>query len=220
MLRQKNYIKEPVAAITRAFVECNSTLARGEIDCTFSGTTAICCVLYGKKLYSCNAGDSRAVLARKKSDGSTVAIGLSDDHKPERPDEKKRIESSKGRVEACKGQYGEDIGPPRVWLLHQDVPGLAMTRSFGDLIAASVGVIARPEIWERDITKDDQFMILASDGVWEFIDNQEAVDIVVQAKGDPELACKLLCQESTKRWQMEEEVIDDITALVIYFNKK
>lgn len=53
--------------------------------------------------------------------------------------------------------------------LHQDVPGLAMTRSFGDLIAASVGVIARPEIWERELTKDDKFMIIASDGVWEFL---------------------------------------------------
>ncbi len=47
------------------------------------------------------------------------------------------------------------------------------SRSFGDLIAASVGVIARPEIMEREVTDADAFVILASDGVWEFISNQE-----------------------------------------------
>jgi len=146
-----------------------------------------------------------------------VAVALSSDQKPEREDEKKRIIECKGRVEACKGPRGEDIGPPRVWLSHQDVPGLAMTRSFGDLVAASVGVIAKPEIWERDITADDKFLILASDGVWEFISNQEAVDIAVAAMsvGGPDAAVKALVEESTKRWHQEEEVVDDITCLIV-----
>ncbi len=121
----------------------------------------------------------------------------------------------KGRVEACKGAKGEDIGPARVWLAHQDVPGLAMTRSFGDLIAASVGVSPKPEIWEHTVSEDDKFNIIASDGVWEFISNQEAVDMV-GAHGNPEDACKVLCEEATKRWHQEEEVVDDITAVVIY----
>ena len=64
-------------------------------------------------------------------------------------------------MEACKDMNDMDIGPQRVWLLHQDVPGLAMTRSFGDLVAASVGVIPEPETKVRPLTKDDKFMIIA-----------------------------------------------------------
>jgi len=69
--------------------------------------------------------------------------------------------------------------------------------SFGDLIAASVGVIAKPEIWERDQADGDKFMILASDGVWEFISNQEAVDLVhtVGSRAGPEEAVKALVDE-------------------------
>jgi hypothetical protein len=51
------------------------------------------------------------------------SIGLSDDHKPDRPDEKKRILENDGRVEAFKGSEGEPIGPPRVWLKNLDAPG-------------------------------------------------------------------------------------------------
>jgi len=150
-----------------------------------------------------------------------VAVPLSDDQKPDRPDEKKRILENRGRVEACKGARGEDIGPPRVWLSNQDVPGLAMSRSFGDLIAASVGVIAKPEVWERDIDRDtDKFFVLASDGVWEFISNQEAVDLIAQNAGDKgqfaELAVKMLVEESVRRWNREEEVVDDITAIIVF----
>jgi serine/threonine protein phosphatase PrpC len=66
-------------------------------------------------------------------------------------------------------------------LKNEDIPGLAMTRSFGDEVAARVGVICEPgkflvllnivylEILELDLCKDDKFIVLASDGVWEFI---------------------------------------------------
>jgi len=212
---QPNLQTEPELALAKAFVDCNTKLAKGHVDCTFSGTTVIVCYIEGKTLYSANAGDSRAVLARLEG-GKFLAVPLSSDQKPEREDEAKRIKLNHGRVEACKGPRGEDIGPQRVWLQHQDVPGLAMTRSFGDLIAASVGVIPHPEVWKRTLDRDDKFMILASDGVWEFISNQEAVDMVAKCK-DSEEACKALFEEATRRWQNEEEVIDDITCLIVYF---
>lgn len=178
-LKQTNLESNPHEAISKAFIECNVKLASSAIDCTFSGSTAIVVYITNGKIYSCNAGDSRAVLAQCKlnaaGENKWSAVGLSSDQKPEREDEKKRILECKGRVEACKGLRGEDIGPPRVWLSHQDVPGLAMSRSFGDLIAASVGVIAKPEIWEREVTDQDKFIILASDGVWEFISSQSHI---------------------------------------------
>lgn len=214
-LKMPNLASNPPAAISQAFIRCNRDLVDGTVDCTFSGTTAIVCYLHGRKLYSCNTGDSRAVLG-KFVNGKMIAIPLSSDHKPDREDEIKRIHAAKGRVEPCKGTRGEDIGPPRVWLQHQDVPGLAMSRSFGDVIASSVGVVARPEIWYRDLDDDDAFMILASDGVWEFIDSQEAVTLIEKCKS-PKEACKVLVDESTKRWKHEEEVIDDTTCMVVYF---
>lgn len=130
-LKQPNLDSHPHEAITKAFIDCNVKLASSSIDCTFSGSTGIVVYIAHGKIYSCNAGDSRAVLARATANGGTgehklTAIKLSEDQKPEREDEKKRILENKGRVEACKGLKGEDIGPPRVWLSHQDVPGLAM----------------------------------------------------------------------------------------------
>lgn len=73
------------------------------------------------------------------------ALQLSRDHKPSEPDEMKRIIDAQGRIEAYHDHYGNKLGPERVWLLDEDVPGLAMSRSFGDLVAASVGVSAVPE---------------------------------------------------------------------------
>ena len=48
-----------------------------------------------------------------------------------------------------------------------------MSRSLGDLVAASVGVSAEPEFYEHDMTEDDKFIIIASDGIWEFITNED-----------------------------------------------
>lgn len=85
---------------------------------------------------------------------------------------------------------------------------LLLISSFGDLIAASVGVIAKPEIWEHAITPEDKFIVLASDGVFEFMSNQEVVDLVVahNARAGPEAAVKALVEEATNRWRAEEEV--------------
>ena len=77
--------------------------------------------------------------------------------------------------------------------------GLAMARSFGDMAAESVGVFAEPELSEIHLTPQDQFIIWASDGVWEFITSQEAVDIVNVSMADgPQSACEAVVKESTK----------------------
>ena len=66
----------------------------------------------------------------------------------------------------------------RVWLKHEDIPGLAMSRSFGDSTAAKVGVNAVPEVKEFTLSLDDKIVVLASDGVWEFLSNQEVANVV------------------------------------------
>ena len=211
--------------LSKAFLDANVQLVQSSrIDCTFSGSTGVVCWLTGRRIYTCNVGDSRAVLARRSPPSSLrpfTAHALSTDQKPDRPDERKRIIEARGRVESCKGPKGEDIGPARVWLSTQDVPGLAMSRSFGDLIAASVGVVARPEVDEREVGEDDAFMVLGSDGVWEFMSNEEVVELVGRVGGAggerAEEAAKAVVEEATRRWNREEEVVDDITCIIVFF---
>ena len=96
-----------------------------------------------------------------------------------------------------------------------------MTRSFGDRVAATVGVMSEPEIKEFDFDENDKFMIIASDGIWEFISSQECVNFIKDfyLKKDLKGCLKFLLNESSKRWIKEEEVIDDITAVLIFFEE-
>mmetsp|Transcript_14261 Transcript_14261/g.10312 ORF Transcript_14261/g.10312 Transcript_14261/m.10312 type:complete len:200 (+) Transcript_14261:897-1496(+) len=195
----------------------------------------------GKRLICANVGDSRAILGSLKSKSSQllpqenlctsashepskvwVAHGLSRDHKPDAKDEKERILRCNGRVDPFREPNGDPIGPARVWLKHENVPGLAMSRSIGDAVASSVGVSPEPEIYECELSEDDKFIVLASDGVWEFISNEEAVNLVVPywLQGNPEAACDKLVKESVAHWKKEDEVIDDITCVVVFLNIK
>ena len=71
---------------------------------------------------------------------------MSRDHKPDIKDEKARILQNNGRVDPFREPNGDPIGPARVWLKNENVPGLAMSRSIGDLVASSVGVSPEPGI--------------------------------------------------------------------------
>lgn len=53
------------------------------------------------------------------------------------------------------------------------MPGLAMTRSFGDKVGIQAGVISEPEILQFDLAPEDMFMVVASDGVWEYMSNMD-----------------------------------------------
>ena len=89
--------------------------------------------------------------------------------------ETQRIIDYGGRVEQFKDMYGNCLGPLRVWIKNENIPGLAMTRSFGDKVAESVGVISVPDVKEHWLDQNDKIIILASDGVWEFISNEECI---------------------------------------------
>ena len=207
------------SVMKQVFVNTNKDLCKNpNIDTQFSGSTCVTIILTKNKIISGNAGDSRAVMGRYIN-GEWINIDLSHDQKPNNPGEKERIIAHGGRIEAYKDENGGDFGPPRVWLKYEDVPGLAMSRSFGDEIAASVGTISEPEIEEYDITKDDKFIIIASDGIWEFISSKECVNLIKDfyIKKDLKGCLKFLLNESSKRWIKEEEVIDDITAVLIFF---
>lgn len=109
-----------------------------------------------------------------------------------------------------------------MWLKNEDIPGLAMSRSFGDATAARVGVNAVPEIKEYELTSEDKVIVLASDGVWEFLENAEVARIVYPfyLQKNAEGAAESLVRASFKRWKREENVIDDITCIIIFLDIK
>ena len=115
---------------------------------------------------------------------------------------------------------GMFYGPPRVWLKNKQVPGLAMTRSIGDMAAGSVGVTAEPEIkMVSNLTADDKFLVVASDGIFDRFTNEEITQIIghkFYPENDSSGACNYLVQESAARWEREQGMIDDITVIVAF----
>jgi serine/threonine protein phosphatase PrpC len=95
----------------------------------------------------------------------------------------------------------------------------------GDGVAASVGVFSEPEILEFALTPEDKFLVCASDGVFEFLSNEDIVKIVVPfwKTNDVQGACDAVAQEARTRWTtvsitQEEEVIDDITCVIVFLD--
>ncbi|CAG9329833.1 unnamed protein product [Blepharisma stoltei] len=219
---------DPKKVIEKSVIEVNEELKRINIDVSFSGTTLIFVLIKGSVLYCANVGDSRALIARQVNDtGNTTTSGrhwmsivLSRDHKPDEKDESARIFQWGGRVESYQDENGNPLGPARVWLRNQDLPGLAMSRSLGDAVAASVGVICEPEILEFQMTPEDKFIVLGSDGVFEFISNEDIVKTAVPywRINDSKGVCEALAKFAHDRWVTEEEVIDDITAVCVFLN--
>ena len=159
-------------ALMKAFEDANKEVYSMVSDVRFSGSTCTSIITYGKKVYCANVGDSRTILIRANTNGEGCLVrALSRDHKPDDPEESKVILANNGRIDSYRDQLGNQIGPMRVWLKTEDIPGLAMSRSFGDAMAARVGVNAIPEIKEFQLTTEDKIMVLASDGVWEFLKN-------------------------------------------------
>jgi len=117
---------------------------------------------------------------------------------------------------------GVEVGPARVWLPDVQAPGLAMSRSMGDYVAQSVGVTPDPEINIYDVHEDDRFMVIASDGVWEFLSNEDVAKIVAPFynAGQAEQAANQVVRESANQWKMKEEVIDDITCVIVFLDTK
>ena len=208
--------------IKNIYLEINTNLLLDEnIDTTFSGSTCVSLIYSPQKIFCINLGDSRCILGKfDKKNNIWYHKPLSNDHKPSIIEEKARILKSNGRIEPYKNENNFYIGPERVWLKDEDVPGLAMSRSFGDDLAHTIGVTCEPEIIEIEFNEEDKFIILASDGIWEFMSNQEVVDIVKEfyMKNDLQGALFSLYKEASKRWIMEEEIIDDITLIIIYIN--
>lgn len=187
----------------------NSSLSLKAMD---SGSTAVLTFVNNEKIICANVGDSRAILI---SENENKIIPLSRDHKPDLPEEKKRIIMSGGRVDKIFG-----MGPFRVWFKDADYPGLAMSRSIGDGYAHKIGVTDEPEIFEFNLNvAKPKAIILASDGVFEFVKNEEIKDIIGKYyyNMDCQACAKEIVEYSRKSWENSGFAIDDITCIVAFF---
>mmetsp|Transcript_47223 Transcript_47223/g.90139 ORF Transcript_47223/g.90139 Transcript_47223/m.90139 type:complete len:613 (-) Transcript_47223:216-2054(-) len=206
---------DPDEALHWAFNKAASELKRSGIDCRESGSTTVSCLRKGDELLVANVGDSRCVMGRMEG-GNMRAVPLSRDHKPQRKDELERIVRSHGFVEPSRAYGGRYVGPARVWAIKQQVGGLAVSRAIGDTNLNSVGVIPTPEIIKEKVTNNDKFVILASDGVWEHLSSQDAVDAAKQHWQDPKKASEVIVQKARDAWGKERcGYRDDITAVVV-----
>ena len=105
----------------------------------------------------------RKLVATRRLDAVQITI----DQKPNHEEEMKRILQCGGRVSRLADEFGNRIGPYRIWRNHGNLPGLAMSRSIGDKMAKQLGVIATPIVQEFEYVPGvDQFFVVASDGVW------------------------------------------------------
>lgn len=218
LFNHRDFASDVKLALSEVIARCESELLReSSIETDFSGTTFTCAVIRDNKCILCNVGDSRTSLAYKNDAGIIHAINLTIDHKPDLPEEKARIESKGGRVFAVEYDDGVD-GPARVWLGHMDVPGLAMSRSLGDAVAHTAGVSSEPEFFEHNFNQnntEDLVLVMASDGLWEFMSDQEVMEIATNTS-EPRFAVDRLISESNERWMKEEQVIDDTTVCVAF----
>ena len=219
-----------------AFVKANLACHKAPFDSALSGTTAITVMVKNDQMYINNVGDSRAVVAVRKPDKDAPfkAEHLSIDQTPFRKDERERVKKCGAKVmtidqieglEPIHENWGINLGeevdesgdPPRVWAQTLDRPGCAFTRSIGDGVAEALGVFAEPEQLQRQIDENTAFIVIASDGVWEFLTSQSVIDMVSQFEGPdaPLEACKAVVAESYRLWLQYEVRTDDITMIVL-----
>jgi len=223
---KEDYLGNTGPAFTKAFTDCQATIAalpKAQVDASSSGST--CTMAFHNvetdTLTFAHIADSRGAIYTKAETPLNV-IKETEDHKPNLPAEKARIEKKGGRV-VFDGYYNY-----RVFAKAGMYPGLNMSRAFGDLVAHNeAGLTAEPElniVQLKDLRKEKLTLIIASDGVWEFIETKKAPEWLTE-KGNGEGAstavdiskCDALAKASWDAWMAdsENEISDDITAIVV-----
>jgi len=187
-----------------------------QMDAKLAGTTCTIAIHdhTNNKLTVAHVADSTAVLGRVPAGTKEIqAVQLTRDHKPDLKDERERIEKAGGRV------VFDGYANHRVYAKNARYPGLNMSRCLGDLLGHwECGISCEPEVSQRDLGPEDTLLLLCSDGVWEFMSPQEAVQLVTGVKGGQAMiAAETLAKAAWDRWIREEggAVVDDITVVLV-----
>ena len=190
-----------------------------KFDYNFSGTTCNIVFQFYKYLVCASVGNSRGILVYDEGDKKNNGIyELSIDHKPNLPGEYERIISHGGLVEQMTDNEGNKVGPLRVWKRGFN-SGLSISRALGDFTAKEAGVISTPQITEYTISLQSKYMIICSDGVWEFINNEKVRDMgnAFLMKNDVGGFCIDLVKLAMHSWEQFDEIRDNITVVCVFF---
>ncbi|GAA0141987.1 protein phosphatase [Lithospermum erythrorhizon] len=192
ILKEPSFWKDPETAIKSAYRATDNLILQNSGQLGPGGSTAVTAIVIdGKDLWVANIGDSRAVLCERGT-GNQITV----DHEPDK--ERKRIEKQGGFVTAFPGDVPRVNGQ------------LAVARAFGDQ-SLKAHLSSDPDVRHVPIDPSMEFVILASDGLWKVMTNQEATDLVKAIK-DPKAAAKRLTTEALGRKSK-----DDISCIVIRF---
>lgn len=192
ILKDEEFWTDPNRSISKAYEKTDQAILSHNPDLGRGGSTAVTAILInGRKLWIANVGDSRAVISKKGQ-----AIQMSIDHEPNT--ERDSIEDRGGFVSNMPGDVARVNGQ------------LAVSRAFGDKNLKS-HLRSDPDVQGADIDADTDLLILASDGLWKVMSNQEAVDIARKIK-DPQKAAKRLATEA-----LNKDSKDDISCIVVRF---
>ena len=223
------FVKDNYKIIREIFFELDNELLNNEklIDINLSGSTCILLIQIGDNIISANIGDSKAILVYEDINVSNCAdeynkyksIKLSRDCTPYIETEKMRILINGGNVIQLKNSINQENGPLRIYLKGDNIPGLSITRSFGDRIGKKIGMISNPVINEYTLNKSVKFIIIASSGVWKFIKEKEILNFGIKYYliNDPDNFCNIIANKASELWKQNTGNIDDITIIVIFF---
>lgn len=212
----------PEKALIEAFERSQKELVAHSMekqwDVQASGSTAVSAFWKDTTVYTANAGDSRCAIGTESDKTVTFAT---EDHKPTTEAEKARIEASGGEVRSQ--TYPDGWVNHRIFVKGENYPGLCMARTLGDQSVKDYGVIATPECAKTEVTPSKKpFFILASDGVWEFLDSPFVIKAVAKkiASDGPAKTLEKLQREAKKRWKQEEgDYCDDITSILVQLQR-
>ncbi|CAI5459461.1 unnamed protein product [Closterium sp. Yama58-4] len=141
------------------------------------------------------------------------AVALTSDHKCSDPTEGARIRKAGGRVEALE----DERHVQRIWLPNEMAPGLVTSRAVGDFLLKGFGVTCEPDVTVLPVEDGDEFLILATDGVWDVLSHEEAVSIVATSPS-PATSAERLVTSAQEAWAAKYPKArrDDCTAVVLF----
>lgn len=139
-------------------------------------------------------------------------LSFTSDHTCEDEEEHQRVTSCGARVDRLdSSESGEKEGPLRIFKGSLPYPGIVVTRTLGDTVAAKLGVICEPDVSVQQIDpSSDALLVLGSDGVWDGLSNQDVIDIVKANLGDIQKASKLVTKKSITGMQKKNMASFDL----------